>query len=102
MFLLSRLQNNLNVKRGYHLNVKLRKEGVHDRDLIGITRDRSNSPPRFEQAHKQSKRQRTDPVTIDRNNVDQTLTVIKVTSEYTDKLSTLLLTELSQFKINYI
>ena len=39
MFLLSRLQNNLNVKYKYHLNVKLRKKEVYDRDLIEIIRD---------------------------------------------------------------
>ena len=65
-------------------------------------RYRSNSPPRFEQAHKQPKRRRIDPVTIDRNNVDQALTVIEAASEYTDELSTLLSTKLSQFKINYV
>jgi hypothetical protein len=39
MFLLSRLQNNLNAKHEYHLNAKLSKEGDTYRDLIGLTRD---------------------------------------------------------------
>ena len=39
MFVLLRLQNNLNVKYEYHLNVKLRKKEDIYRDLIGLTRD---------------------------------------------------------------
>ena len=65
-------------------------------------RYRSNSPPRFEKANKQPKRRRIDPVTIDRNNVDQALTVIEPASECTEELSILLSTELPQFKVNYV
>ena len=39
MFLLSRLQNNLNIKREYYFNVKLLKKEVYERDLIEIIRD---------------------------------------------------------------
>ena len=39
MFLLLRLQNNLNVKYKYHLNVKLYKKEDTYRDLIGFIRD---------------------------------------------------------------
>ena len=41
-------------------------------------------------------------MTIDRNNVDQVLTVIETASECTDELPTLLSTELSQFETNYV
>ena len=65
-------------------------------------RYRSKSPPRFEQANKQPKRRRIDPVAIDRNNVDQALAVIEPAPECTEELPTLLSTELSQFEANYV
>ena len=65
-------------------------------------RYRSKSPPRFEQANKQPKRRRIDPVTIDRNNVDQALAVIEPVPECIKELPTLLSTELSQFEANYV
>ena len=40
MFLMSRLQNNLNVKYEYHLNVKLSTTRVLRQELIEVTRDR--------------------------------------------------------------
>ena len=40
MFLMSRLQNNLNVKHGHYLTLNSTRKNVHDRDLIGITRDK--------------------------------------------------------------
>ena len=66
------------------------------------SRYRSKSPPRFEQAIKQSKRRRIDPAAIDRNNVDQTLTVIAPAPECTDEQPILILTELPQFETNYV
>ena len=39
---------------------------------------------------------------IDRNNVDQALTVIEPVPQCTEELSTLLSTELSQFETNYV
>ena len=65
-------------------------------------RYRSNSFSQFEQVNKQSKRRRIDLVTIDRNNVDQILIVIKSVSEYIKKLSILISIKLFQFKVNYV
>ncbi len=65
-------------------------------------RYRSNSPPRLDQAIKKPKRRKIDPVTIDRNNVDQALAVIAPAPECTDELSTFIPTELPQFEANYV
>jgi Transposase IS4 len=72
------------------------------RDAQLPLRNRSGSPPRLSQKNKQLKRRRIDPDSVDRNNLDQALAVIAAAPEDTDKLPTLISTELPYFKINYI
>ena len=65
-------------------------------------RYRDSSPPQILQNNNQRKRRRIDPEKIDRNNVDQALTMIAPASECTDESPTLISIELPHFEINYI
>ena len=65
-------------------------------------RYRDNSPPQIHRNNDQRKRPKIDSKNIDRNNVDQALTVIASTSECTDEPSKLISTELSHFEANYV
>jgi hypothetical protein len=65
-------------------------------------RYREFSPLRPLHRNSEFKRRRIDPEKIDRNDVDQALTVIVAAPKYNEEPSTLILTELPQFVSNYI
>jgi hypothetical protein len=65
-------------------------------------RYRESSPPRLLHNNKRLKRCDIDPEKVDRNDVDQALAVIASASECLDQPPILILTELSQFKANYV
>jgi hypothetical protein len=54
------------------------------------------------QINNQQKRRRIDPKNVDRNTIDQALTVIVAAPEYADELSTLISTELPRFEANHV
>ncbi|KAF7510424.1 hypothetical protein GJ744_006703 [Endocarpon pusillum] len=72
------------------------------RDTQIPLRYRDNSPPRLLQSSNQRKRRRIDPEKVDRNNVDQALAVIAPAPKCADEPPRLILTELPQFKANYV
>ena len=65
-------------------------------------RYRDNSPPQIHRNNDQRKRPKIDSKNVDRNNVDQALTVITPTSECTDESPKLISTELPHFETNYV
>ena len=65
-------------------------------------RYRDKSPPRIFRDNERRKRLKIDSKNVDRNKVDQALTVIVPTSECTDEPSTLISTELPYFEANYV
>jgi hypothetical protein len=72
------------------------------RDIQVPSKYRGPSLSRLSQINSQSKRCRIHPKKVDRNDVDQALAVIVPTLECSNKLPTLILTELPQFAANYI
>jgi hypothetical protein len=72
------------------------------RDTQLPSRYREPSPPRLFQTNKQPKRRRIDPVSVDRNDVDQALAVIKPAPECANGLPTFISIELSYFEANYV
>jgi hypothetical protein len=72
------------------------------RDIQTPLRYRRSSPPQIYEDQNRPKRRKIDPKKVDRNNVDQALAVIAAAPECSDKPPTLILTELPQFKANYV
>ncbi|KAF7502521.1 hypothetical protein GJ744_005626 [Endocarpon pusillum] len=65
-------------------------------------RYRDISPPSTPRSNNQLKRPQIDSKTVDRNQVDQALTVIAPAPECADEPPTLISTELPQFDANYV
>jgi len=65
-------------------------------------RYRESSPTRSLEDNNQRKRLRIDPAVVDRNDVDQALTVIASALESTIEPPTLISTELPHFAANYV
>jgi hypothetical protein len=72
------------------------------RDIQIPLRCREKSPPQLLHENKQLKRRKIEPKNVDRNDVDQALTVIAAAPEYTNATPTLVSLELPQFKANYV